>query len=401
MALSGRYQCRLLSAVIVVGCTILIWHHIFKVSFQEDGLPSASRRNADVVEYHESIAAAFFSAINSPRHKNCHFFRHRFPIKPDRDGDVDIAFTITVQNDVRQVARILRMIYRVNNYYCIHLDKTSDAAFEAAISGVVSCFGPNVELVPHQSRVAFRQGDESALQIQLTCAEQALKRNGKWKYLINIEDNVFPLRTNLETVAIVKALNGSNLVEAFSIDRFKSRTRNKNLPLNATWYKGSVHGVYRREFLQEAVLGEAVAPIRNFLLQHQTILTPEEFYFPILAYNPQLRLPGACQVVPSPPSEVNIGFLAKFIIWGDYGVRCTTKYVNYVCILGNEHLPVLRMTSHLFASKFLPDYEPEAYASLEEWYFARIKAELENKALSDSSFDATIYASLSCSQKHV
>ncbi|VDK37469.1 unnamed protein product [Taenia asiatica] len=401
MVLSCRYHFRILSVVTIVGCLYLIWYHIFKIPVQEDDFPPAPLRPLDVGEYQEGVAVAFFTAIDSPQHKNCQFFRNRFPFKSDRDGDVDIAFTIRIQDDVRWVARILRMIYRVNNYYCIHLDKNVDFVVEAAVQGVISCFGSNIELVPRNSRVAFTKGDESALKIQLVCAEQALKRNEKWKYLINIEDDVFPLRTNLETVAILKALNGSNLAESFAIDRFRGRTRNKILPLNATWYKGTVHGVYRREFLQEAVLGKAVAPIRDLLLQHQAFITPEELYFPILVYNPNLRLPGACRVAPSPPSEVNLGFLGKFIIWGDYGIRCTTKYVDFVCILGNEHLPMLRTASHLFASKFLPDYEPEAYTNLEMWYFDRIKAELEAGMLSLPNFDASIYASRSCSQYHI
>lgn len=144
-----------------------------------------------------------------------------------------------------------------------------------------------------------------------------------------------------------------------------------------------------------------MAPIRDLLLQHHAFLTPEELYFPILAYNHHLRLPGACLAAPSPPSEVNLGFLGKFIIWGDYGIRCTTKYVDFVCILGNEHLPMLRMASHLFASKFLPNYESDAYKNLETWYFDRIKAELETGTLSNPTFDASIYASRSCSRYHI
>lgn len=236
MAISCRYYLRILSVVTIVTCTFLIWHHIFKMPVQEDGVLPTPVRPLDVSEYQEGVAVAFFTAIDSPQHKNCHFFRDRFPFKPDQDGDVDIAFTIRIQNDVRQVARILRMIYRVNNYYCIHLDKKADLALEAAVQGVASCFGSNVDLVPRKSRIAFTKGDESALKIQLVCAEQALKQDRKWKYLINIEDDMFPLRTNLEIVAILKALNGSNLVESFPIDRFKRRIKNKILPLHVSTF---------------------------------------------------------------------------------------------------------------------------------------------------------------------
>uniref|UniRef100_A0A5K3G2C0 Uncharacterized protein n=1 Tax=Mesocestoides corti TaxID=53468 RepID=A0A5K3G2C0_MESCO len=61
-----------------------------------------------------------------------------------------------------------------------------------------------------------------------------------------------------------------------------------------------MYGAFRREFLHEAVMGTAVSPIRDLMLQPSNIMHPDEFYFPILAYNSKLRLPGACVNSPSP-----------------------------------------------------------------------------------------------------
>uniref|UniRef100_A0A5K3G6B4 Protein xylosyltransferase n=1 Tax=Mesocestoides corti TaxID=53468 RepID=A0A5K3G6B4_MESCO len=66
---------------------------------------------------------------------------------------MDIAFTLAVHKDVGQIARLLRMIYRQNNYYCIHADRRSDCLFMEALRGVAMCFGENVELVPYEERV--------------------------------------------------------------------------------------------------------------------------------------------------------------------------------------------------------------------------------------------------------
>uniref|UniRef100_A0A5K3FV41 Uncharacterized protein n=1 Tax=Mesocestoides corti TaxID=53468 RepID=A0A5K3FV41_MESCO len=57
-------------------------------------------------------------------------------------------------------------------------------------------------------------GDESALLPQVICAKQALSHHATWKYLINLVEQDFPLRTNMELVAALKALNGSKLVES-------------------------------------------------------------------------------------------------------------------------------------------------------------------------------------------
>nr|CDS23785.1 glycosyltransferase 14 family member [Echinococcus granulosus] len=401
MADSYRILLHFALAVLIVGSLVILWYYFFTVPFGRFVSPIIVLSGADVGGYDKGTAFAFFSSIDSPEHRNCRFYLDRFPIKRFGDGDMDIAYTIAVENDVRPVARILRMIYRENNYYCIHLNRKANSTLYTAMKGLLTCFRKNVELVEKNSSFAVTRGDESVLQAQLVCAEQALKRNKRWKYLINIDDDEFPLRTNLETVAILKALNGSNLVEAFSTNSLKPKVGNKTLPLEVTWYKGASHGAYRREFLQEAVLGQAVAPIRQYLLEHQSFPNPEEYFFPILTYNSKLRLPGACVTAPSPNTEVKFGFLAEICIREDYGVRCMTKYDRSVCLLGNEHLPMLKEASHLFASKFDPNYEPDAYTNLEKWYFDRIKDEMEAGLMPRPAYDTYIYSTLSCSQRHI
>uniref|UniRef100_A0A5K3FUX3 Protein xylosyltransferase n=1 Tax=Mesocestoides corti TaxID=53468 RepID=A0A5K3FUX3_MESCO len=230
-----------------------------------------------------SDSAEFFAEVNSLAHPHCLHFRERFAIAVDPHVDMDIAFTLVVHKDVGQIARLLRMIYRQNNYYCIHADRRSDFLFTEALRGVATCFGTNVELVPHEQRVEVHWGYESVLVPQITCAKQALRSHATWKYLVNLVGQDFPLRTNLELVAALKALNGSNLVESVELGRFAWWTNNKLLPLGVTWYKGSMYGAFRREFLHEAVIGTALGPIRDLMLQPGDIMHPDELFFPTLA----------------------------------------------------------------------------------------------------------------------
>ncbi|KAL5963618.1 Beta-13-galactosyl-O-glycosyl-glycoprotein beta-16-N-acetylglucosaminyltransferase [Taenia solium] len=401
MADPFRILLRVFLAVLTLGSLTLLLYYVLQVPFGGYASLMIAFSSADIGEYRKDVALVFFSSINSPQHRNCHSYRDRFPIKQDRDGDMDIAVTIAVKDDVRPVARILRMIHRVNNYYCIHLDRNADSTLREAVQGLITCFNGNVELIPKNSSITVASGGASSLKTHLVCAEQALNRNTKWKYLINIDDDEFPLRTNLEIVAILQALGGSNLVEAFSVTSSNSKEKNKDLPLNAAWYHGALHGAYRREFLENALQGQFVAPLRQYLLSNQSLVNPEELFFPTLAYNAKLLLPGACQKAPSPAAEVNFGFLADLRIRDNYGVRCTTKYVDHVCLLGDEHVQMLKGASHLFASKFQVDYEPEAYTNLEQWYFDRIKAESEVNLTLRSAFDTYIYSRLTCTQQHI
>ncbi|VDD78064.1 unnamed protein product [Mesocestoides corti] len=162
-----------------------------------------------------------------------------------------------------------------------------------------------------------------------------------------------------------------------------------------------MYGAFRREFLHEAVMGTAVGPTRDLMLKPRNIMHPDEFYFPTLAYNIKLRLPGACVNTPSPESEVGYNYLAKFVIWGGYNVTCTTKYVRGVCIPGTDHVALLQSVPHISANKFHADYQPEAYDEMERWYFRRVAAEMMTGSYNRSSFDPAIYSNLSCSQNHV
>uniref|UniRef100_A0A5K3G215 Protein ORF2 n=1 Tax=Mesocestoides corti TaxID=53468 RepID=A0A5K3G215_MESCO len=269
------------------------------------------------------------------------------------------------------------------------------------LRGVATCFGANVGLVPYEERVEVHWGYESVLVPQITCAKQALRSHATWKYLVNLVGQDFPLRTNMELVAALKALNGSNLVESVELGKFAFRTNNRPLPLKATWYKGSIYGAFRREFLHEAVMGTAVGPIRDLMLKPNYIRHPDEFFFPTLAYNSHLHLPGACLHSPAPRSEVDYNYLGKLVIWDYYNMTCSTKYVRDVCILGMDQVSLLQGAPHISANKFHADYQPGAYDEMERWYFRRVEAEMKSGSYDRRTFDPKVYANRLCSRHHI
>ncbi|KAM7533119.1 hypothetical protein Aperf_G00000123192 [Anoplocephala perfoliata] len=88
-----------------------------------------------------------------------------------------------------------------------------------------------------------------------------------------------------------------------------------------------------------------------------------------------------------PPEEVNLGYLAKYVIWDGYGMVCRTKYVQSICIFGVAHIPVLQQAPHLFANKFHADFEPLAYDEMEDWYFNKLKQEMKTATYDANAFD--------------
>ncbi len=135
---------------------------------------------------------------------------------PNDAPDFPIAFTVVANRDISRLARLLRMIYRPQNSYCIHIDRNSTSEFRSALQNLVSCFGSNVYLVPTEESIEVKLEDASVLDPQLVCAKKLLTANAHWKYLVNCDGQAFPLRTNQEMAAALSALNGSNLIETTS-----------------------------------------------------------------------------------------------------------------------------------------------------------------------------------------
>lgn len=120
-----------------------------------------------------------------------------------------IAYSLLVFKDFEQVERLLRAVYRPQNYYCIHIDQKSSSEFKENIWNLSSCFD-NVFITKRSVNVVW--GHFSVLEPEIICMEELLKIK-KWKYFINLTGQEYPLRTNSELVKILKIYNGANDLE--------------------------------------------------------------------------------------------------------------------------------------------------------------------------------------------
>ena len=88
-----------------------------------------------------------------------------------------LAFSILMYKDVEQFERLLRAIYRPQNFYCVHVDKKSKKDVQNGARAVASCF-PNVFVPP--DTVEVKWGKFSVLEAELICMRHLL--NGKnWR----------------------------------------------------------------------------------------------------------------------------------------------------------------------------------------------------------------------------
>ena len=120
-----------------------------------------------------------------------------------------LAYSIVVYKDIEQVERLLRVLYRPQNFYCFHVDLSSPVAVHAAVAAIARCF-PNVFVASRLVDVEW--GTFSVLEAEFACMKDLLMKSGKWKYFINLTGQEWPLKTNWELVQVLKVVNGANLI---------------------------------------------------------------------------------------------------------------------------------------------------------------------------------------------
>ncbi|PVD26134.1 hypothetical protein C0Q70_13802 [Pomacea canaliculata] len=198
-----------------------------------------------------------------------------------------IAYSILVFKDAYQVVKLLQVIYRPQNVYCLHVDNKSDTSFHDTMAAIVNCFD-NVFLTSRRVEVLW--GRFTVLEPELICMKD-LWAFKKWKYFINLTGQEFPLKTNLEIVRILTAYNGANDIEGTVERANKGRWASAGPPPHGIVpVKGSVHIAVNRDFV-DYVLHSPVA--QDFLNWTQRVFIPDEAFFSTLNHNPQLGIRGS------------------------------------------------------------------------------------------------------------
>ena len=145
----------------------------------------------------------------------CHQYRlerfneafHR--LDNSRNQQFPLAFNILMHANVEVFERLLRLIYRPQNFYCIHVDASASPSVLRGVHSVAQCFD-NVFLCSKQEEVLY--ATVSRLQADLNCMADLIKYPS-WKYLLNVANSELPLKTNSELVKILSIYRGFNDIE--------------------------------------------------------------------------------------------------------------------------------------------------------------------------------------------
>lgn len=299
-----------------------------------------------------------------------------------------IAFSLLMFKDIEQSERLLRSIYRPQNFYCIHVDKkTSDDIFKA-MSYIADCF-ENVFIASERFDVQW--GTMTVLEPDLLCMEELWNKSKTWKYFINLTGQEFPLRTNYELVQILKAYNGANDLEATVKHANKDRWEGVGPPPHGIVpTKGSVHIVASRGFVDYVLHDQRAHDLLNWT---RNTKVPDETFFASLNHNPSLGVPGSYKGYPETETKDDIKpFVARFKNWGagKYNWPCHGQRVRMVCVFGTGDLPLIASRRELFANKFYLNYHHFALDCVEELHFNHTRDEYLGKL----AFDPRWYSQL-------
>ncbi|OON16616.1 Core-2/I-Branching enzyme [Opisthorchis viverrini] len=314
-----------------------------------------------------------------------------------------IAFSVRATQNVNRIAKLLQQIYRPQNLYCIHVDRSATFVYNASLQEALAEFGENVFFVPDGDRVAMDGGKVALLEADLVCAKLLKKRSSEWRYWINLSGGEIPLKTNWEIVTALQLLNGSNAVSAY-IRKTKSNhpTPQSYLDLNVTWYQGDDSVAVRPEFVSFVLQNDMATLLLDAFRAYEEDFGPnkiKEGYFAILNNNPSVfAIPGAF-ANSRDHFQIETPIRAEHRMW--HRRPCRSRFwQNSRCLFGAIDVPFLKSHPHFFVDSLAPSFTKEARNELENWHTEKLRHEARTGKL-HPSFDKKYYSQLEATKMHL
>ncbi|KAK6029940.1 PB1 domain protein [Ostertagia ostertagi] len=139
-----------------------------------------------------------------------------FQRSPMKERRFPLAYAMLVHKDVVQVMMLLSAIYQPQNQFCVAVDGNADETFWKVMNEISSCY-PNI-LVMRAKPIKWCSYEIIEAIFRLCHATRKLI--GRLEILSGVDA---PLKTNLELVRILTALNGSFNTQIAPFERYRLR----------------------------------------------------------------------------------------------------------------------------------------------------------------------------------
>ncbi|KAG7478291.1 hypothetical protein MATL_G00079090 [Megalops atlanticus] len=285
--------------------------------------------------------------------KELHFITS--PLSREEE-EYPLAFIITIHKELEMFARLFRAIYAPQNVYCIHVDDKSPLQYKTAVQRLAACF-PNVFLSSVSEKVTY--AGFSRLKADINCMRDLVKSPVRWKRVINLCGQDFPIKSNLELVRYMQSSkwrdrNMTPGIKQPSSMRYRTQTQHREIrgshvaprgkghkkgppPHKVQIYFGTAYYSLTRPFV-DFVLQSQVA--RDLLEWSKDTYSPDEHYW------------------------VTLNHIKGY-------------YIRDICIYGLEDLQWIIDKNSMFANKFETKTSPGALDCLEQWHRQKVLQQAE------------------------
>jgi hypothetical protein len=202
-----------------------------------------------------------------------------------------IGYLILVHRYPQQFKRLFKAIYDPRNHYVIHVDKRAGKALDADIRAFVASYS-HVEVLEAKP---VQWGGYSMVDAELRGMERLLQMDGQWTHFINLSGQDFPLATQNQIMARLKAAPDQEFIRVldqqavrpdtmarvgqyvFETAKAIKRTRfSRRFLSGATPFIGTQWMVVSRQFCQFVCRDRAAARFKRFY--RHTFIADEGFF---------------------------------------------------------------------------------------------------------------------------
>ncbi|XP_023349783.1 xylosyltransferase oxt, partial [Eurytemora carolleeae] len=213
-----------------------------------------------------------------------------------QQSSVRIVFLLTLSGrSLRQIKRLLRLIYKPHHFYFIHVDENSQWLFNNLIY-LESM--KNIRLT--RNRFSPFWASNTLLFLLLACFEEILSLSWNWDYIMNISESDLPvkpiqqfenhLRKNIGKNFVAfdphnqaKFLRSHGLHKIFyNCDQHMYRIGERSVPTGLRWMGGSDWIILHREFLIYLIYSDS-SLIRSLnSIYFYSVMAPESYFHTVL-----------------------------------------------------------------------------------------------------------------------
>uniref|UniRef100_A0A0K0FUS5 Glycosyltransferase family 92 protein n=1 Tax=Strongyloides venezuelensis TaxID=75913 RepID=A0A0K0FUS5_STRVS len=298
--------------------------------------------------------------------------RGYYPDKPlsQEEGDFPIAYVRTIYTDYLTLEYQFLLTYAPQNHYCFIIDKKQNPDFHSRMFALSNCF-ENVHIINNMFKM---ESDGTGINLaNYECMKYLSSKN--YKYLVTLNNDDMPLKTNREMVEILKIYNGTididyddrkpyidNRIDYdlnWSLGYLKifkeDDPRNfdsKILASEMRFQKGFVEVAYPKKSVDYLV---NVLNLTKFLdqLNSMNLYANDEMSFQTIISNKFLEIPG--RVDPEcfeKDLTFHNNFMTRYTKWYD-SKNCDDNEVRHsICLQTIKTLNIIKNLPHFFVNKF-------------------------------------------------